>query len=101
MVAWRVEVLYPTGRQDKLKWHDGFVMEEVRGRQKGRCERVHIMFEDGYEDWFHSLEDDAKIAFHKTGPCSYRLCACNGAGGKVDSAKLNMALKGIGKKRQK
>ena len=94
--GWWMEVLYPTGTDDELLWHGGFVVDIADSEDKGQS--VQIFFPDeAFEDWFSDLADDPQIAFHQPGRCTRKTCSCKGSGprashGEVKRARLLLGL---------
>jgi hypothetical protein len=88
-LGWFVEVVFPTGEHDELRWFGGIVFEIDRSSEAASEHRIHVFFaDDAFEDWFSDPIGDPNIAFHTRGRCHRTTCSCRAVGPCASKAEV-------------
>ena len=70
LLGWVIKGIFPTGPNNELRWHDGFVVE-VQGFQLaspavGRCYKYRLYYKvDSQDEWVEPPFDDKTLCFRK------------------------------------
>ena len=68
LIGWFAKATFPTGPENVLKWHDGFVVECVEKEREGGTQFIYTIFfpVDLCADVVYSPFDDKSICFRKS-----------------------------------
>ena len=67
LVGWRIKATFPTGPDQDLRWHDGFVTEHCEkevGNATIFCYRLYIPVDSG-DEWVQPPFNDKSLCFRK------------------------------------